>query len=70
MLVRKKLTYLFETQVKTEYYPEVAALIKRLTGASRTHIMQHGLRRGKVEKKYALIQQSNTLACDRLQQHI
>ena len=32
--------------------------------------MQHGLRRGKVEKKYALIQQSNTLACDRLQQHL
>ncbi|DBB06063.1 TPA: hypothetical protein ACH3X3_009633 [Trebouxia sp. C0006] len=40
-----------EDQVKEEYYPEVDALIKRLTGASRTHIMQHGLRRGKVEKR-------------------
>ena len=30
------------TQVKEEYYPKVDALIKRLTGASRTHIMQHG----------------------------
>jgi hypothetical protein len=46
------------TQVKEEYYPEVDALIKRLTGASRTHIMQHGLRRGKVEKRCALIKQS------------
>ncbi|KAL0019691.1 hypothetical protein WJX79_009024 [Trebouxia sp. C0005] len=40
-----------EQQVKKEYYPEVAALIKRLTGASRAHIMQHGLCRGKVEKR-------------------
>ncbi|KAL0038289.1 hypothetical protein WJX77_000717 [Trebouxia sp. C0004] len=30
-------------QVKEEYYLEVAAPIKRLTGANRTHIMQHGL---------------------------
>ena len=38
MLVRKELTYLLETQVKTEYYPEVAALIKRLTGCqSNSH---------------------------------
>ncbi len=68
MLVLKKLTCLLETQVKKEYYPEVTALIKRLTGASRTHIMQHGLRRGKVEKRYALIKQSKALARDRLQQ--
>ncbi len=56
------LTCLLATEVKEEYYPEVDALIKRLTGASRTHIMQHGLRRGKVEKRYALIKQRKALA--------
>lgn len=58
------------TQVKEEYYPEVDALIKRLTGASRTHIMQHGLRRGKVEKRCALIKAKLGLAWDRLQHEL
>ncbi|DBA72361.1 TPA: hypothetical protein ACH3X2_010514 [Trebouxia sp. C0005] len=40
-----------EQQVKKEYYPEVAALIKRVTGASRAHVMQHNFRRGKVQKR-------------------
>lgn len=59
-----------ELQVKEEYYPEVDALIKRLTGASRIHIMQHALRRGKVEKRCGFTKQSKALAWDRLQHQI
>ena len=39
-------------QVKHVYYPEVEGLLKRMTGASRIHVMMHGLRRGKIGGGY------------------
>ena len=41
-------------QVKDVYYPEVKSLIQRMTSASRVEIIQHNLRKGKIEKGYAL----------------
>ena len=38
-------------QVKAKHYPEVEAVLKQLTGASRVQVMMHGLRRGKTPKE-------------------
>lgn len=41
-------------QVKDVYYPEVKSLLQRMTSASRIEIIQHNLRKGKIEKGQAL----------------
>lgn len=40
-------------QVKDVYYPEVKSLLQRMTSASRIEIIQHNLRKGKIEKGQA-----------------
>jgi len=47
-------------QVKNVYYPEVKSLIQRMTSASRVEIIQHNLRKGKIEKGYALLFRPST----------
>lgn len=37
-------------QVKEKYYPEVRSLLKRMTSASRVEVLQHNVRKGKIEK--------------------
>lgn len=37
-------------QVKEVYYPQVKSLLQRMTSASRVEIIQHNLRKGKIEK--------------------
>ena len=38
---------IFEVQVQALYYPEVEQLIKRVAGATRVHIFDHTIRRGR-----------------------
>ena len=37
-------------QVKEMYYPEVRSLLQRMTSASRVEVIQHNVRKGKIEK--------------------
>ena len=41
-------------QVKKVYYPEVKSLIQRMTSSSRVEVIQHNLRKGKIDKGYSL----------------
>ncbi|DBA91397.1 TPA: hypothetical protein ACH3X2_003929 [Trebouxia sp. C0005] len=47
------ITWEDKEQVKNVYYPEVKSLIQRMTSASRVEIIQHNLRKGKIEKGQA-----------------
>lgn len=37
-------------QVKEMYYPEVRSLLQRLTSSSRVEVIQHNVRKGKIQK--------------------
>ncbi|KAK9806032.1 hypothetical protein WJX73_007367 [Symbiochloris irregularis] len=40
-----------EKEVKAKYYPEVDKLLKRVSGATRTHIFDHTLRKGQLRSQ-------------------
>ena len=37
-------------QVKQVYYPQVRSLLQGMTSASRVEVIQHNLRKGKIDK--------------------